>query len=80
MEEREEGPLGALGAPHGARPLGAVPLAELLDLVAALHAGLVGGGGEPPAAGGDGAGDLVPVCRPQVALLERLPLVTVRLD
>jgi hypothetical protein len=34
VEEREEGRLGPFGAADGARPLGAVHLPELLDLVA----------------------------------------------
>ena len=41
----------------------------LLDLVAALHAGLVIGGGEPPASDDDGAGDHVPVRHSQDPLL-----------
>lgn len=47
---------------------------------ASLHAGLVSGCGEPPATGGHGAGDLVPVCRPEISLAQCLPLVMVRLN
>lgn len=63
---------------EGALLLGAVALAELLHLVAALGGGL--GGGGVGAAAGDGGGNRVPVGRAEVTAAEGVPAVAVGVD
>lgn len=62
----------------GSLLLSPVPLAELLDLVAALDGGL--GGVVVAAAGGDSDGDLLPLGGLERAPLEGVPSLLVGLD
>lgn len=64
---------------EGALLLGAVTLAELLDLVAALEGGFGRGDGEATGAG-YGIGDLLPVGSSEIAAVEGVPFGTVRID
>jgi len=60
--------------------LGAVALAELLHLVAALEGGLGGVGEVVAAARGDDDGDLLPLVVAEGPALERVPLLLVGAD
>lgn len=57
--------------------LGAIPLPELLHLVATLNGGLGGAGGAP---GGDVVGNLLPVVGFEVAAAEGVPLLPIGVD
>lgn len=61
----------------GSLDLGAVPLAELLHLVAALDGGFGRGDG---ASGPDVVGDLLPVVGSEISTAEGIPLVSVGVD
>lgn len=75
IHELEELP-GVVGV--GLKPLGPISLPELLDLVAALSGGL--GKLVEAAACGDGNSHLLPLAGLELAAIEGVPLLLVRLD